>query len=119
MPPPSSPSISAFGDGSVAPGETSVTIVGAAFGPFPGSVWLYQNSNRSGAADELTVTAWDSMGATVDVPGSLNNVPGPVFAFVQRSDLAWSLPFSFTLLAAGGIDVSVRFIRSTRRTRSF
>lgn len=102
------PGIAQFGDGSHAPGATAVPVQGGGFGAFPGSVWIYQNADRTGSADELTVTAWNGVEATVDIPGSLTNTAGTRYLFLQRSDLAWSNAFAFTLEAAGEATLTVQ-----------
>lgn len=101
------PGIAAFGDGSHAPGATGVAVQGGGFGAFPGHIWIYQNADRTGNADELTVTAWNGVEATVTIPGSLSNTAGTRYLFLQRSDLAWSNAFAFTLEAGAGINGSL------------
>jgi len=101
------PGIAAFGDGSHAPGASGLAVQGGGFGAFPGHVWIYQNADRTGNADELTVTAWNGVEATVTIPGSLTNTAGTRYLFLQRSDLAWSNAFAFTLESASGINGSV------------
>lgn len=96
------PEVSAFGDGSHAPGASGLTIDGGGFGAFPGSVWIFENADLTGNADELTVNAWNDLEIGVDIPGSLNNTAGTRYLFVQREDLAWSNPFSFTLESVSG-----------------
>lgn len=92
------PEISAFGDGGHEEGETDLTIDGGGFGAFPGSAWMYQNADRTGLADELTVGAWNDIQLTgVEIPAAPNNSPGTVYLFVEREDLAWSQGFEFTL----------------------
>lgn len=91
------PEISAFGDGSHDAGAAGIEIDGGGFGAFPGSVWIYQNEDRTGDADELTVNSWNDIQIDVDIPGSLNNSNGTRYLFVLREDLAWSLGFSFVL----------------------
>jgi hypothetical protein len=91
------PEISAFGDDLHEPGETGLTISGGGFGAFPGSAWIYQNADRSGAADELIVGSWNDIELSVDIPGSLNNSEGTAYLFVQREDLAWSQGYQFAL----------------------
>jgi hypothetical protein len=96
------PEIGDFGDEDHLEGETGLTATGAGFGAFPGEVWMYQNSDRSGLSDQLTQTTWHDMAVGgIAIPGSPNNAPGAVFLFLQREDLAWSLGYSFTLTAAG------------------
>ena len=95
------PEISAFGDGVHEIGEAGLTIDGGGFGAFPGSAWIYANSDRSGAADQLTIGAWNDIQFTgVEIPDPANNTAGTRFLFVQREDLAWSQGFSITLGAA-------------------
>lgn len=100
------PGVSAFGDGSHAPGATGITVDGGGFGAFPGSVWIYENADLTGDSDELTVVSWDDIQILVDIPGSLNNAAGTRYLFVLREDLAWSNGFEFTLEAAGSEDIS-------------
>ncbi len=96
------PDITNFGDEDHEEGETGLVINGAGFGAFPGTAWIYQNANRTGTTDLLTVATWNDMRLSgVDIPGSPNNATGTVYLFVQREDLAWSLPYAFTLSAAG------------------
>src|SRR5262245_57635011 len=97
----SAPGVSAFGDGSHAAGESGLTVDGGNFGAFAGSVWIYANSDLTGAADQLTVTAWNDLQITVTIPGSLTNTAGTRYLFVQREDLAWSDGFAFSLTASG------------------
>jgi hypothetical protein len=95
------PGVSAFGDGSHESGATGLTINGGNFGAFPGSAWIFANSDGSGAADELVVGDWGDLVLTgVEIPSSLNNVAGTKYLRVQREDLAWSNSFSFTLSIA-------------------
>lgn len=92
------PEISSFGDEDHEEGETGLTIDGGGFGAFPGSAWMYENADRSGLADQLTVGAWNDIRLSgVAIPSTPNNSPGTVYLFVQREDLAWSQGFSFTL----------------------
>lgn len=94
---PLAPEISAFGDGEHSPGLTGITIDGGGFGAFPGSAWIYENSDRSGNSDQLTIDTWNDIQLSVDIPSSLTNIAGTRYLFVQREDLAWSQPFSFSL----------------------
>ncbi len=97
------PEISAFGDGDHRIGEAGLTIDGGGFGAFPGSAWIYANSARSGAVDQLTIGVWNDIQFTgVEIPAPANNTAGTRFLFVQREDLAWSQGFSITLSAAAG-----------------
>lgn len=98
------PEISAFGDGNHEEGESGLTVDGGGFGAFPGSVWMFQNADGSGAADELTVAgAWNDIQiAGVAIPAAPNNAPGTVYLRVLREDLAWSQGFAFSLSASGG-----------------
>lgn len=98
------PYISSFGDDDHQEGETGLTIGGFDFGFFEGEVWMYENNDRTGNADQLSVTGWSDMSITgVDIPASPNNATGTVYLFVKRSgDLAWSLAYTFTLSAGGG-----------------
>ena len=91
------PEVSAFGDGSHAPGASGLTINGGGFGAFPGSAWIFENDDRSGDADELTVNDWNDIALDVDIPASLNNAAGTRYLRVQREDLAWSNALAFTL----------------------
>jgi hypothetical protein len=91
------PEIAAFGDGEHAIGETGLTISGGGFGAFPGIVWMFENADGSGEADELDIVSWNDIAIAVDIPETLNNAPGTVYLVVEREDLAWSLPFEFTL----------------------
>lgn len=94
------PEIASFGDGDHAGGETGLTITGGGFGAFPGSAWIYQNADRTGLSDQLTVGTWNDIELTgVEIPASPNNSPGTVYLFVEREDLAWSQAFAFTLSA--------------------
>lgn len=98
-----SPSIVSFGDGDHAVGESGLSVAGAGFGPFPGSLWIYENADRTGNADELTVGTWNDMVVGgIAIPSSLNNTTGTRYLFLQRADLAWSFPFAFTLSVASG-----------------
>lgn len=95
---PLSPDITAFGSGARNPGDTNIDIDGAGFGAFAGEVWIFAASDRSGAADQLTVNSWNDLLINVDIPGVLNNATDTVlYLAVQRSDLAWSQSFSFTM----------------------
>lgn len=92
------PEISSFGDGNHQEGATGLTISGGGFGAFPGSAWIYQNADRTGLADQLTVGAWNDIEISgVEIPANPNNDPGTVYLFVEREDLAWSQGFAFTL----------------------
>lgn len=92
------PEISSFGDEDHEEGESDLAIDGGGFGAFPGSAWMYQNADRTGLADELTVGVWNDIQLTgVEIPATPNNAPGTVYLFVQREDLAWSQGFIFTL----------------------
>lgn len=102
------PGIAAFGDGSHAPGASGIAVQGGGFGAFPGSVWVYENADRTGDADELDIVSWNGVEATVDIPGTLTNTAGTRYLFLQRSDLAWSNAFAFTLEAAGAVTLSVQ-----------
>ena len=97
------PSIVAFGDADHNSGETGLVADVAGAGPFPGSLWIYENADRTGAADQLTVGAWNSAQLTgISIPFVPNNTGGTRFLFLQRADLAWSLGFPFTLNIVGG-----------------
>jgi len=93
------PEISGFGDGAHAAGSVGLTIDGGGFGAFPGSVWIYENDDLTGAADEITVGSWNDIQLTVDIPASLNNAAGTCYLFVIREDLESSNAFEFTLEA--------------------
>jgi len=106
------PEIAAFGDGSHAEGATGLTVSGGGFGAFPGELWMYQNADRSGLSDQLTVGAWNDIELTgVEIPVSPNNATGTVYLFLMREDLAWSQGFEFTLTSgvAFVLDVRPRF----------
>ncbi|KKL78224.1 hypothetical protein LCGC14_2026990 [marine sediment metagenome] len=93
------PEVSAFGDGEHQFGETGLTIDGGGFGAFPGAAWIYENADRTGLTDQLTIGAWNDIEFTgVEIPASPNNGPGTRYLFVQREDLAWSQALAFTLL---------------------
>ena len=96
------PEVSTFGDGDHEIGESGLTIDGGGLGAFPGSVWIYENANRSGATDELTVGTWNDIAlGGVAIPASPNNAAGTRYLFVQREDLAWSQGLAFVLSLAG------------------
>ena len=98
------PEISAFGDGTHDEGATGLAIDGGGFGAFAGSVWMYASADRTGAADQLTVGAWNDIQISgVDIPASPNNSVGTVYLFVQREDLAWSQGFEFTLVSSDAV----------------
>lgn len=100
------PEITAFGDGNHEPGATGLSVAGGGLGAFPGSLWMFENADGSGAADELTVGGWTDMALTgVEIPASPNNAEGTVYLRVQREDLAWSFPFQFTLGGAASAPV--------------
>lgn len=94
------PEISAFGDGTHDAGETGLAINGGGYGAFPGEVWMFENADRSGAADQLTVGgSWDDIQLSgIEIPASPNNAAGTVYLMVMREDLAWSNAFEFTLV---------------------
>lgn len=93
--------IQSFGDNSHEKGESGLTIIGAGYGAFPGSAWMYQNINRTGFADQLLLTTWnDLIIGGVGIPLVPNNATGPVFLFVQHEDLIWSDGFAFTLTSS-------------------
>lgn len=97
------PEIASFGDGNHEEGETGLAITGGGFGAFAGSAWIYQNADRTGLSDQLTVGTWNDIQLSgVEIPASPNNATGTVYLFVQREDLAWSQGFAFTLSEAGG-----------------
>jgi hypothetical protein len=117
------PEIASFGDANHEAGETGLAIAGAGFGAFAGTVWMYQNADRTGLADQLTASGWTDMQISgIEIPASPNNGAGPVYLFVEREDLAWSVPFAFTLADAGGGGGGSGFIcvildRRRRRSR--
>jgi len=90
------PAITAFGDGSHAPGASGVDIVGGNFGAFPLGVSIFQNEDRTGAVDALTVNSASDLLINVDIPSSLNNSAGTRFVAVQleNEDLSFSFPFT-------------------------
>ncbi len=101
------PFISNFGDENHEEGETGLTVDGFDLGSGldgVGELWMYQNADRTGSADQLTVGTWRNEQLTgVEIPASPNNATGTVYAFVKRfGDNAWSLAYTFTLTAAGG-----------------
>lgn len=92
------PELSAFGDGSHSAGDSGLSVDGGGFGAFPGSLWIVENSDGSGAADELTVGAWNDIALSgVEIPGSLTNTAGTRYLRLLREDLAWSNTLAFTL----------------------
>lgn len=92
------PELSGFGDGTHAFGETGLVVDGGGLGAFPGSLWIFENSDLSGAADQLTVGGWNDLQLTgVEIPATPNNSAGTRYLAVQREDLAWSVPLAFTL----------------------
>ena len=115
------PHISSFGDDDHEEGESNLQIAGFSFGFFTGEAWMYQNANRTGTTDQLTITSWtDLLISGIGIPAVPNNSTGPVFLFVQRSgDLAWSLSHAFTLSAAGAGPTGVWFYpMNVRRLRA-
>ena len=95
------PSISAFGDATHEPGDTGLVVDVSGAGPFPGSLWIFENADGSGDADQLTVGDWtDEQLSGVAIPASPNNSSGTRYLRVQRADLAWSIAFPFTLDAS-------------------
>ena len=115
------PEVASFGDADHQTGESGLAISGGGFGAFPGAVWMFQNADRTGLADQLTVGgAWDDLNiAGISIPASPNNSAGTVYLFVEREDLAWSVPFAFTLTDPGGGGGSTHggmiFVRRRRR----
>lgn len=92
------PVISDFGDEEHASGEAGLTVDGFQFSHFPGELWMFQNANRTGDADELTVGAWGDMQLTgVEIPAAPNNSDGTVYLFLKTENNEWSLPYEFTL----------------------
>lgn len=92
------PVVSDFGDESHDPGATGLTINGFQFSHFPGEAWMYENADRTGNADQLTVTTWADMILTgVEIPAAPNNAEGTVYLFVKTENNEWSLPYEFTL----------------------
>ncbi|MEO8466261.1 MAG: hypothetical protein ABI640_13035 [Gammaproteobacteria bacterium] len=99
-----SPSITAFGDADHAIGELGLVVDGAGFGPFPGELWIYENEDQTGTADQLVVGDWTDMQLTgVEIPASPTTAMGTRYLFLQRADSAWSFAFPFTLEAAAGV----------------
>lgn len=93
------PEIAAFGDGAHDMGETGLSVDGGGFGAFPGTLWMFENADRSGAADQLTIGGGNDLQLTgVEIPASPNNSAGTVYLAYQREDLAWSQSFAFTLV---------------------
>ena len=106
------PEVSAFGDGEHQFGETGLTIDGGGFGAFPGAAWIYENADRTGLTDQLTIGTWnDIQFSGVDIPGSPNNSPGTRYLFVQREDLAWSQAFAFAFAFATAMSVNTNIVR--------
>ncbi len=99
------PFITGFGDGSHNTGETGLSLTGAGMGPRSGTLHMYQNADRTGADDTLTVGSWtNNLLSSISIPGSPNNSPGTVYAVVERyGDHAFSNSFEFTLIATGDI----------------
>lgn len=96
------PEISSFGDEAHDAGETGLVIDGGGFGAFPGSAWIFENEDGSGASDQLTIGAWNDIQLTgVEIPASPNNTSGTRYVRVQREDLAWSNALAFTLSVSG------------------
>ena len=92
------PELLSFGDGDHDYGATGLTVDGGGFGAFPGELWMFANADRSGAADQLTIGAWNDLQLTgVEIPASPNNAAGTVYLALLREDLAWSPSFGFTL----------------------
>lgn len=101
------PEIASFGDGNHQDGETGLTILGGGFGAFPGSAWIYQNADRTGLSDQLTVGTWNDIELSgVEIPATPNNAAGTVYLFVQHESTEWSQGFQFTLSDAGGADTT-------------
>lgn len=101
------PLISNFGDENHEEGETGLTATGFDFGPgFPveGTLWMFENADRSGQSDELTISGHTDMTISgIEIPASPNNSTGTVYlAFQRGGDLAWSNSYTFTLVASGG-----------------
>ena len=95
---PLAPVVWDFGDESHAAGATGLTVDGAGLGISAGELWMYQNADRSGSADQLTVGTWSMTQLTgVAIPETLNNSPGTVYLFAKRVDQAWSPAYQFTL----------------------
>lgn len=97
------PEISAFGDADHEMGETGLGVDGGGFGAFAGSLWIYENPDRTGDADELVFGEWSDLQVLgVQIPEDANNEPGTRYLYLQREDLAWSNAFEFTLVGAPG-----------------
>lgn len=110
------PNIESVGGGSYAQGDSGIPMNGGGFGPSPGTIWLYANSNRTGAADQLSFLLWtDTAISGVSIPASTNNATGTVYAFIQREDLAWSAPFTLTLTAAAAPGARAAMVVMWRR----
>jgi hypothetical protein len=99
------PFITGFGDNSHEEGESGLTVDGFHFGFWVGELWMFAAADRSGAADQLTVTTWGERQLTGGgIPAAPNNVPGTVYLARKTTNNQWSspaFPWSFTLVAAG------------------
>ena len=101
------PEISVFGDGDHQIGESGLTIDGGGLGAFPGSAWVYQNSNRSGASDELVIGTWNDIELSgVDIPGSALHIkdikPGADTESLCQVDRGYQRAFKFVLVLKFG-----------------
>ena len=96
------PFISDFGDEDHEPAETGLTVTGFDFFPgvaIQGTLWMFENADRSGASDSLPIgTHTNNSIPDVEIPASPNNADGTVYlAFQRGGDMAWSNSFQFTL----------------------
>lgn len=96
------PLITDFGDEDHDLGETGLAVAGFDFFPGvaeQGELWMFENADRSGAADQLTIgTHSNNSIPDVEIPASPNNSAGTVYlAFRRGGDQAWSNSYSFTL----------------------
>lgn len=95
------PFITDFGDETHDFGETGLVVDGFDFGFFPGELWMFENPDRSGAADQLTVGSWGEFQLTgVEIPAVPNNAAGAVYLGLKTQENEWStpaFPFAFTL----------------------
>jgi len=102
-----SPFITNFGDEAHEFGETGLIVDGQDFGFFPGELWMFENADRTGAADQLTVGTWGEQRLTgVAIPASPNNSEGVVFLAVLTENMDWSspaFPFQFNLIDPIGV----------------
>lgn len=99
------PLITDFGDEDHEEGETGLTVAGFDFFPGvaqQGTLWMFENADRSGQSDQLTIgTHTNNSIPGVAIPASPNNATGTVYlAFQRGGDMAWSNSYSFTLSEA-------------------